>query len=282
MDAPQPLVIEKDVDARSGKIEHFGDVLIKGSVRSGLSVNAQGSITVELNVEDAVLEAGSNIVVLKEFSGTGKGVITAKGNVEIGTINKQAVRCDGDVTIKEKAIDCTIASKGAVKILGTGDDALCGANISAAKELSVTNAGYSKQEKTILQAGDKTPFDQLAASQIKLRTITSQKNIVENQLNGITKLRMINKAKYESQIDTMEDLMEKGMLLDQQITDITNSINSYKALCLNASKARIIVRGEVQPGVTLCINDATTTLNHKLSKCLFMYNQGKVIVKGLT
>lgn len=70
-----------DVGRSSGNITAKGSVVISGDVKTSFFVKAGGSITVHGIVENAILEAGGNIVLTNGMNGGGKGRLTAGGSI---------------------------------------------------------------------------------------------------------------------------------------------------------------------------------------------------------
>lgn len=55
--------VQADVDTSTGDINYAGSVHIHGSVRGGFVVTSRGDIVVDGSVEDAMLQAGGDIIV---------------------------------------------------------------------------------------------------------------------------------------------------------------------------------------------------------------------------
>ncbi|NQU06862.1 MAG: DUF342 domain-containing protein, partial [Calditrichaeota bacterium] len=94
--------VVKDVDFSTGNLDVTGDVNVRGSVLSGFNVKATGNITVNGIIEDAIIEAGGDVMVRMGFTGTGKGVISADGQVVLKYINNQTVKAE-EIFIGEQA-----------------------------------------------------------------------------------------------------------------------------------------------------------------------------------
>ena len=71
--------VPADVDNSVGDINYPGNVSVKGNVKSGFVIYADGDIMVEGVVEGAKLYAGGQIIVQHGIHGMGKGVPKMKG-----------------------------------------------------------------------------------------------------------------------------------------------------------------------------------------------------------
>lgn len=73
--------VNGNLDMSMGNIDFNGDVNITGSVRSGVTVHAMGSIYVGGFVEGATLIAGKDIVLKDGVNTKNSGKIEAGGNI---------------------------------------------------------------------------------------------------------------------------------------------------------------------------------------------------------
>lgn len=87
--------VPADVDNSIGDINYPGNVSVKGNVKSGFVIHADGDIVVEGVVEGAELYAGGQIIVKRGIHGMGKGLLSAKGNVVIKFIEGATVKSGG-------------------------------------------------------------------------------------------------------------------------------------------------------------------------------------------
>ncbi len=87
--------VPADVDNSIGDINYPGNVSVKGNVKSGFIIHANGDIIVEGVVEGAQLYAGGQIIVKRGIHGMGKGLLSAKGNVVIKFIEGATVKSGG-------------------------------------------------------------------------------------------------------------------------------------------------------------------------------------------
>ena len=70
-----------NADLSSGNIDFHGDVVIHGSVESGVIVKASGTITVDGIVEACTLEAGKDIILRSGMLGGNKASVKTKGSI---------------------------------------------------------------------------------------------------------------------------------------------------------------------------------------------------------
>lgn len=70
----QPIYeVSGDANLTTGSIDFTGDIVIHGSVESGVTIKATGSITIDGNVEACNLEAGKDIILRSGMVGGNQG-----------------------------------------------------------------------------------------------------------------------------------------------------------------------------------------------------------------
>ena len=87
--------INGDADLSVGNIDFRGDVIIHGSICSGLIVKATGTVTVDGIVEGASIEAGKDIVLRSGVMGASRAVINSKGNISAKFFEYTRVHANG-------------------------------------------------------------------------------------------------------------------------------------------------------------------------------------------
>ena len=119
--------VNGDVDLKSGNIDFLGVVIIKGNVRDGFKVKAEGDVIVEGLVEDATIISGANIFVKNGILGKegGNGIIRAEGSVNTKFLQNIKVNAKKNIEVLDhilnsdvEADDCILAINGKGKIIG--------------------------------------------------------------------------------------------------------------------------------------------------------------------
>ncbi|RLC48656.1 MAG: hypothetical protein DRH70_00535 [Candidatus Coatesbacteria bacterium] len=135
-----PLLVEGDIDVRSGDVEADGDVVVRGDVRSGRSVSAKGSITIHGVVEAATVVAGGDVSVQCGVAGRDRGSITAQGKVAVGYVNEAKLDAKAEIVIGSSAMNSTLLTDGDVVIEGEG--VLVGGLVMAGGNLTAGRVGH--------------------------------------------------------------------------------------------------------------------------------------------
>jgi len=134
------LLVEGNVDIRYGDVEAPADVVVTGDVRSGRSVSAKGSITIQGVVEAATIVAGGDVSVQHGVAGRGKGSISAQGKITVGYVSEAKLDSKSGIVIGSSAMNSTLLTDGDVVIEGEG--VLVGGVVMAAGNLTAGRVGH--------------------------------------------------------------------------------------------------------------------------------------------
>ena len=94
----QPIYeVSGDANLTTGSIDFTGDIVIHGSVESGVTIKATGSITIDGNVEACNLEAGKDIILRSGMVGGNKAHVRTKGNLYAKFIEYTVIQVEGDM-----------------------------------------------------------------------------------------------------------------------------------------------------------------------------------------
>ena len=145
------LEIPADVGPSTGDIVYDGNVVVKGSVTSGFTVNAKGDVNVEGVVEAANIYAGGQIILKRGVQGGGKGYLEAGTNVIAKFIESATVRCGGYVQT-DAILHSTVSARGEIVVSGK-KGFITGGSIQSGTSITAKTAGNSMGTKTTLEVG---------------------------------------------------------------------------------------------------------------------------------
>ncbi len=163
VEVSEGFLVPGDVDYSTGNIHYEKSVIINGDIKAGFEVKCGGDLQVNGTIEDCHVKAGGSVLCRYGFVGQGRGVIEAKGDVNIGFIKNQKVRCLRNVVIAKEAVNCTILSRDKVEVHGN-PLSVVGGEVKAGKSITVYSAGNHSGIRTLLEAG----FDFLMSEELAL------------------------------------------------------------------------------------------------------------------
>lgn len=152
VEVAEGYVIKGDVDFKTGNIKYDKSVVVNGDLKAGFSVDCGGDLQVSGLIEDCIVNVGGNVLCKHGFIGQGKGVIDAKGDVNIGFILNQTVKSRKSVNVAREAINSTIYARQSITIHGN-PLSIAGGTLVAREAITVHTVGNHSGVQTLLEVG---------------------------------------------------------------------------------------------------------------------------------
>lgn len=259
--------IRGDLDLLTGKVDFRGDVVIHGSVRAGTYIRASKSITVEGNVEAAVLIAEGDIVLKKGMQGGSKAKIISGGNIYAYFLEYTDVSAKGSIEANI-ILNCKISAGKSINVKGK-KGLLVGGTYYAVNMLGATNIGNPAQVRTTCAVGladDITARNHLLMTKLensKNGIMDAKKNIIKlSDVRIATEPEEVRKAKInqlERRIKRDERMIEH---LEKEIEEIRQTMEYSRGAVVNAE-------GTIYGGVVVRIDDRETVLEKSYNHVQF-------------
>lgn len=134
------LVIDGDVGPETGNVNFNGIVNVKGNVSDTFNIYAGKDIIISGNVGNSIVRSEGNIVVKNGVIGKYKGLVWAKGDVDVKFAENANILAGGNITIKRAALNCRLTAGN--RIIATQEKGqIIGGEIRAKKGLEVKVLG---------------------------------------------------------------------------------------------------------------------------------------------
>lgn len=263
-----------NADLSSGNIDFHGDVVIHGSVESGVIVKASGTITVDGIVEACTLEAGKDIILRSGMLGGNKASVKTKGSITAKFFEFTRIECAGDIRA-DVLMDCQVQCFGKIimngkrgSIIGGLTHGVCG--------IEVTTLGNDAEKKTVIMAGA-SPEEYAKLKQLEKTIQELSQGLVQID-EGLRKFEELEKARGVS----YKDDPRRVTLLRVKIRDTATLANSkeeakqIRNLIESASGACVTVLRETYPGVVIQIEDTKLIVQNNVKSAEFYKLQDKI------
>ena len=263
-----------NADLSSGNIDFHGDVVIHGSVESGVIVKASGTITVDGIVEACTLEAGKDIILRSGMLGGNKASVKTKGSITAKFFEFTRIECAGDIRA-DVLMDCQVQCFGKIimngkrgSIIGGLTHGVCG--------IEVTTLGNDAEKKTVIMAGA-SPEGYAKLRQLE-KTIQELSQGLAQIEEGLRKFEELEKARGVS----YKDDPRRVTLLRIKIRDTATLAHSkeeakqLRNLIESASGACVTVLRETYPGAVIQIEDTKLLVQNYVKAAEFYKLQDKI------
>ena len=272
--------VPADVDNGTGDIDFSGSVHVKGNVKSGFKVVAQGDIIVDGVVEGAHLIADGQIIIKRGIHGMTKGILEAKSNIISKFIENATVRSGGYIET-ESIMHSNVSAFSEVLVSGR-KGFIMGGMVRAGKKVEVKSLGSDMGTMTQIEVGVE-PSKKERYGKLKEELVKRQKEMDQIKPILVTFTQKINAG--EEIAPNKKAYIQQ---LAQQFRQMQDSVNEFKVefgllheeMTLGTD-ARVKVQNTVYPGVRITISDVSLTTKEERSFCQFTRESGEVIVKNL-
>jgi uncharacterized protein (DUF342 family) len=216
------FVIKGNVDFSTGNVKYAKSVVVSGDIKSGFKVECGGDLQVSGTIEDSDIQVNGNVLCKLGFIGQGKGVISAKGDINILFMKNQTAKSRQNIVIAKEALNCTLLARKAVEVHGN-PLSLAGGKIMARDSVTAFTIGNMSGVKTLVEVGtDFTLIEELEKTEVQINEITENRRKILVTYQRYEKLKEIKKTlnpkeeflltklkttltKYDTQVKTLED-----------------------------------------------------------------------------
>lgn len=272
--------VPADVDNSIGDINYPGNVLVKGNVKSGFVIHANGDIIVEGVVEGAQLFAGGQIIVKRGIHGMGKGLLSAKSNVVIKFIEGATVKSGGYVET-ECIIQSNVSAQTEVVVNG-GKGLIRGGKIRVSNKVSARVIGSTMGVATQIEAGiEPKKLEHFNKLQLEAKEIAKKIEVVRPILVTYSERLKAGIELPPDKVTYMKTQVVALKSLQGQLAPITAEINQLRKEFIGAGRAKVEVQDVIYPGVTIKISELSMTTKAERKYCQFVKDGAEIKVMNL-
>ncbi len=263
--------INGDADLSVGNIDFRGDVIIHGTVCSGLTVKATGTVTIDGIVEGANIEAGKDIVLRSGVMGASRATIMANGNISAKFFEYTRVHANGTIQA-DVFLNCQV-SCGESIVLNGKKASIIGGEVGAIESIEVDTLGSEGEVRTHVKIGN----DMATKRRI---------SVLQNKI----KIEKTNLAKIEEGLKILKDMKNdprRTDLLRVKIRDtalLAGDEAELEKLLDQIERARggvVRVTGNVYPGVRVDIDELRVLVKEQQERLEFVRDQDKILMCAL-
>lgn len=248
-----------DVCMKTGNVSFKGDVIIHGNVRTGMSIESTGTVTVDGVVEGASITADKNILVRGGIQGGKKAVIVSKAEISAGFIEYAYVEAEGSITA-DSILDSTVHSHDKITVVTGPNASIVGGEVYATSGIVARTIGNKHGVKTEITAGKPMELlQELFMLQSQIYDNQSLVDKIENTLKSVTESSEITPLTKEQQQTKME-LLRAKVSKQAEIAKDNSKLEYIKKIMQKAEGATIRVEREIFQGCVITINSMRTTM----------------------
>lgn len=242
------LTIPGDVDHSTGNIHSPGAVKIRGDVKSGFKVSAEGDIEISGSVEDAEVISESNILIKGGFGGRGEGLVKAAGSVTVQRVENQRIIAGKDILLGGDALSANLEA-GERIIMNASKGSISGGEARAGKEIRIPTLGSEVWTETILRvANDVELKEEMKRIAEEVERLQQDQKRIKTAMVGLMKLELAKKLP-EDKKPGLAKLREVSREIPENIKSLHEDEAAIQAKLAEAEKARIYATQTLYQGV---------------------------------
>ena len=272
------LTIPGDVDLSTGNIEFNGDIDIRGSVISGMSVCARGSISINGHVEAAIIKADKNICFKNGVNGKCLARVEAGGDVSGMFFENVSINCKGNLTANY-LLNCNVVAYGKVIVSGK-QSSVQGGDVTGVLGVQTGNAGVENGVTTVIRAGAvKSIKNEYAAAIKAIKDVNIEIDMLDTIMEKYSLLNITGSEKYDHEM--YNKVMQSKII---KMSEKTKYNEEAKYLCdlINAGEhSQVKVYKNIFPGTKVFVNGVSYMPDSTFGSLIIRQINGKLTVSGM-
>lgn len=265
-----------DVDHSVGNIDFNGKVVVRGNVKSGFTVKADGDIEVNGVVEGAMLIAKGNIILKRGIQGNNQAYLECGGNLISKYIENSTIKSMGNIEA-DCILHSNIIAKGSIKVNGKRG-LIVGGQIRATEEIRSKILGSHMGTITVVEVGI-DPDEKSRYERIKKEVEEIEKNL-SNLKKTIELLGKL--AKSNSLPEEKEEILVKSIktyeFLKEKHVQLQNELQMLEYKMQNLSSGKVHVSDKVYPGTKITILNAVRHIYNEINHSTFSKKEGDIVI----
>ncbi|HOV26862.1 MAG TPA: FapA family protein [Pseudobacteroides sp.] len=269
--------VRGDVDTTTGNISFLGNVVVKGNVLSGFSIEASGNVEIWGVVEGATIEAGGDIILKRGMQGMGKGYLKSGGDIIAKYIEYSTIEAKNE--IKAEAIMHSKIKCGNKLELSGKKGLLVGGVAKVGKLISAKVIGSIMDTVTELEVGtDPTLRERYKILKDELIKMEEDIKKADQAIAILKKLQGAGGLNAEKQAIMAKSVRTK-VFYSNRIEEIKVEIARIDEVLKQESQGKIKALSTIYSGTKVIIGSCTMYVKENLQYCT-LYRDGADIRIG--
>ncbi len=245
-------VISGNVDFSTGNIESSDSVEVRGSVMPDFRINTKGDVHINGNVQAASIISRGNIVITGGIVGK-KCRLRARGDLDIGFVERGRVAAGGTIVIRKQAYYCRLSAVSDIRC--HEKSRVIGGILASSGSFSGGNIGAPNAEPSVIAVGvDRKRYKNYRKLRKKIRILEEKKTVIDAR-HGTVQKKSGKLFKLATELDELQNTLSQfNLATDLSPLRADSSCNIEHAV-------EIVIHGEVFAGTRLRIGNFKRVLD---------------------
>ncbi len=270
--------VKGDVTASSGNIRFNGDVHVSGFVGSGVTIEAEGNIIIDGNVEAAVIKAGNDVLIRSGVSGKDEGIIKAGRNIYGKYFENIILRADNNIE-SNYILNCESIAMNQINVSGE-KGAIVGGTTYAIYGINASVIGNQAEIKTVFEIGANKFYKQKVKDMdAKIEEAGKKALVMKQEMERLIASRSPDELKTLTLFQNVQaSLINKLHDLETLKAEL-NEYTKKKEKAVTTIGVR--VKNYAYPGVVIRVDDAHLSLTDIVCEVFFRRQNTKITMFSL-
>lgn len=266
--------IASDIDYSTGNITFSGDLKINGTIRSGFTVKAEGSIDVLGSMEDATVEGDSDVEIRGGASGKRRGTISCRGNLKIKHLENFNAKVHKDLIVSNSILNSEVYCGGKLKAAS-----VVGGQIRVTHGMDVGEIGTEFGVKTLILIGHDEQILQLQKElKEEMDTLNHSFHTKKEEAYQIVDVNMDNNGELPDEVqEKLKELRDEIKIIQFKISDLQKKIDKVYDKIKSTPKPEIRA-AIINPNTVFRYGDSETMIPNKLKGRIITVEDGKILI----
>ena len=270
--------VDGDVDVSIGNISFVGSIIVRGTIRSGFKVEAEGDIEVWGNVEAATVQSQGNVIIRGGIFGREKGLVRARGDVKAKVIENAIVEAGQDVIVGEAVFHSHVSAGRKVIVNGRKGLAV-GGRIKAGNLVWVKTLGSPMGTSTEVMVGiDPALRDEYNYLLEELEKAKKQLAEGEKAFQAIEEQRNAGKNLDRRMIEILERLKKTCRLAEEKKKFCEERLEELEEI-ISGGEGKVLIEEKVYPQVRITVGNLAYLVRDEIPYASF-YKKDQEVVMG--
>lgn len=273
-------IIPGDVDYNTGNIRYKGSVLVRGTIRSGFKVVAEGDVQVLGLVEAATVKAGGDITIAGGIHGSNRAKIQCGGNMTLKFASHAQLKIGRDLIVEDSLLSCNVLSFGKVKV--QGNKGIVGGRCYARSGIESSFLGSELGITTELIVGKNYWVRKEISHCLEQKRLNHQNlNKISQMLQEIERISPDRiPAELQEKVTGLQDVLDNLRVRDQEFLTKHNELQKE---LLEKCDATVQVKSKAFADVKIQIGASFLTLFDPMERVQFISHpkRNKVMAKPI-
>ncbi len=205
------LVIDTDVNLRSGDVRYDGDCEVKGSIDNGATVIVTGNLLVTGEIRGAFVRVGGSLEVKGGIITSQQGKVFVRNDLYADIIENSRIVCGGVMRIKKVILNSEIACGNHIELVAR-DSMLAGGYYAVRNFIKTAKMGFPRGAATEIKVG--CDWRAELALRIRSQRLAKLTDWLDQSRQNLRELMRKNKSqlskKNEEMIEVLKGQLERG------------------------------------------------------------------------